>query len=193
MGHPKSNGRRTILPRDSTAGTLTTIIAHGEALHARSICRSTATTASLLVPIAKALRVLRANPTAFEHRRAHRYEPRGLASGNGCSQVVVGIAFDAVPACKSIGARTAADNGASGQHPAENLDIYEGSNARRTARKSSAVRQVPEPIDIDLDLGSRLLYWTDRGEPAAWQPSDESCTLEEPQAKRPHTRSSFPP
>jgi len=26
---------------------------------------------------------------------------------------------------------------------------------------------LPEPIDIDLDLGDRMMYWTDRGEPPA--------------------------
>ena len=24
---------------------------------------------------------------------------------------------------------------------------------------------VPEPIDLDLDLGNRVIYWTDRGDP----------------------------
>jgi hypothetical protein len=48
-----------------------------------------------------------------------------------------------------------------------------GSFSTRSERQSAANRKdiellfdgLPEPIDLDLDLANRMMYWTDRGDP----------------------------
>src|ERR1700736_4930972 len=48
-----------------------------------------------------------------------------------------------------------------------------GSFSTRSERQSAANRKdvevlfdgLPEPIDLDLDLPNRMMYWTDRGDP----------------------------
>jgi hypothetical protein len=46
-----------------------------------------------------------------------------------------------------------------------NLDIPRGQTPTNRADIELLYNKLPEPIDLDLDLESRLLYWTDRGDP----------------------------
>jgi DNA-binding beta-propeller fold protein YncE len=46
-----------------------------------------------------------------------------------------------------------------------NIDIPKGENATRRSDIEVLYDALPEPIDLELDLKNRLLYWTDRGDP----------------------------
>jgi len=46
-----------------------------------------------------------------------------------------------------------------------NIDIPRGESAANRSDIEVLFDQLPEPIDLELDLGNRLLYWTDRGDP----------------------------
>ena len=45
-----------------------------------------------------------------------------------------------------------------------NIDIPKGENPTNRSDIEVLFDQLPEPIDLELDLANRLLYWTDRGD-----------------------------
>jgi hypothetical protein len=46
-----------------------------------------------------------------------------------------------------------------------NIDIPNGQSAANRTDVEALFDGLPEPIDLDLDLNSRVMYWTDRGDP----------------------------
>ena len=65
-----------------------------------------------------------------------------------------------------------------------NLDIPRGQTPSNRTDIELLYDQLPEPIDLDLDLGSRWLYWTDRGDPPRGNTVNRA-PLEAPRGKRP--------
>ena len=45
------------------------------------------------------------------------------------------------------------------------IEIAKGENAANRSDIEVLFEGLPEPIDLELDLGNRLMYWTDRGDP----------------------------
>src|SRR6267142_2690342 len=56
------------------------------------------------------------------------------------------------------------DNGERGRIFRANLDIPAGQNAANRRDMTVLFDGLPEPIDLELDLKNRHLYWTDRGD-----------------------------
>jgi hypothetical protein len=46
-----------------------------------------------------------------------------------------------------------------------NIDLQKGENPANRSDIEVLFDQLPEPIDLELDLKNRVLYWTDRGDP----------------------------
>jgi hypothetical protein len=46
-----------------------------------------------------------------------------------------------------------------------NIDIPKGESPAKRSDIEVLLDQLPEPIDLELDLANRVLYWTDRGDP----------------------------
>jgi hypothetical protein len=46
-----------------------------------------------------------------------------------------------------------------------NIDIPNGQTAANRSHVELLFSGLPEPIDLDLDLSTRTIYWTDRGDP----------------------------
>ena len=46
-----------------------------------------------------------------------------------------------------------------------NIDIPKGENAVNRSDIEVLFDHLPEPVDLELDLANRILYWTDRGDP----------------------------
>jgi DNA-binding beta-propeller fold protein YncE len=57
------------------------------------------------------------------------------------------------------------DNAGLGRIFRANIDIPKGENPTNRSDIEVLFDQLPEPIDLELDLGNRVLYWTDRGDP----------------------------
>ena len=57
------------------------------------------------------------------------------------------------------------DNGGRGRIFRANIDIPHGESATKRSDIELLFDQLPEPIDLELDLTNRVLYWTDRGDP----------------------------
>ena len=57
------------------------------------------------------------------------------------------------------------DNGGLGRIFRANIDIPSGESPANRSDIEMLLDLLPEPIDLELDLKNRLLYWTDRGDP----------------------------
>ena len=76
----------------------------------------------------------------------------------------VGITID--PVRKQIyWTQKGPDNGEQGRLLRAGLDIPKGETAANRSDIEVFFDHLPEPIDLELDLKNRVLYWTDRGDP----------------------------
>jgi hypothetical protein len=57
------------------------------------------------------------------------------------------------------------DNGNQGRLFRAGREIPKGETAAKRSDIEAFFDQLPEPIDLELDLKNRVLYWTDRGDP----------------------------
>src|SRR5262249_609689 len=57
------------------------------------------------------------------------------------------------------------DNGEQGRVLRAGIDIPRGETAANRSDVEVFFNRLPEPIDLELDLKNRVLYWTDRGDP----------------------------
>ena len=57
------------------------------------------------------------------------------------------------------------DNAGAGRIFRSNIDIPNGQDAATRTDVELLFDALPEPIDLELDLRNRLIYWTDRGDP----------------------------
>jgi hypothetical protein len=76
----------------------------------------------------------------------------------------VGIALD-VDGGKFYWTQKGSDNAGQGRIFRANLEIPKGQTAANRQDIEVLHDNLPEPIDLDLDLGNRVIYWTDRGDP----------------------------
>jgi hypothetical protein len=57
------------------------------------------------------------------------------------------------------------DNAGLGRIFHANVEIPKGESAAKRSDIAVVFENLPEPIDLELDLENRILYWTDRGDP----------------------------
>jgi DNA-binding beta-propeller fold protein YncE len=76
----------------------------------------------------------------------------------------VGIALD-VEAGKVYWTQKGPDNAGDGRIFRANLEISKGQSAANRKDIELLYEGLPEPIDLELDLANRTIYWTDRGDP----------------------------
>jgi len=89
------------------------------------------------------------------HGEADRHEAK-----NWC----VGMALD-VEGGKLYWTQKGNDDAGEGRIFRANLEIPKGHSPASRKDIECLFSQLPEPIDLDLDLNSRMIYWTDRGDP----------------------------
>jgi hypothetical protein len=66
---------------------------------------------------------------------------------------------------KFIGPRKDPKKAGQGRIFRANLEIPKGQTPANRQDVEVLYNNLPEPIDLDLDLGNRIMYWTDRGDP----------------------------
>ena len=76
----------------------------------------------------------------------------------------VGIALD-VEAGKVYWTQKGPDNAGEGRIFRANLEIPKGQTPANRKDIELLYENLPEPIDLELDLANRTIYWTDRGDP----------------------------
>lgn len=89
---------------------------------------------------------------------------RGDADRSDQTRWCVGIAIDPVRN-QIYWTQKGPDNGEQGRILRAGLEIPNGAIAANRPDIELFFDNLPEPIDLELDLKNRLLYWTDRGDP----------------------------
>jgi hypothetical protein len=74
------------------------------------------------------------------------------------------------------------DNGEQGRIFRAGVDIPDGDSAANRSDLEVFFDQLPEPIDLELDLEHRVLYWTDRGDPPLGNTVNRASIDAKPQA-----------
>jgi hypothetical protein len=109
------------------------------------------------------MRVMRAN---LDGSRLESLVEAGHGDGDRSNQTrwCVGVTID--PRRRHIyWTQKGPDNGGLGRIFRANIEIPKGENPARRSDIEVVFEALPEPIDLELDLEHRLLYWTDRGDP----------------------------
>src|SRR5580693_95858 len=84
--------------------------------------------------------------------------------GSDATKWCVGIALD-VQGGKVYWTQKGPDNAGRGRIFRANLELPKGETPANRLDIEVLYDNLPEPIDLDLDLGNRTMYWTDRGDP----------------------------
>jgi len=84
--------------------------------------------------------------------------------GKDATKWCVGIALD-IAGGKLYWTQKGPDNAGKGRIFRANLEIPKGQTPANRQDIEVLFDGLPEPIDLDLDLGNRMMYWTDRGDP----------------------------
>lgn len=92
---------------------------------------------------------------------ASQRDPR---PGPDATKWCVGVAID-VDGGKVYWTQKGSDNAGKGRIFRAGIDVPNGQTASNRADIEVLYDGLPEPIDLDLDLNNRVMYWTDRGDP----------------------------
>jgi hypothetical protein len=84
--------------------------------------------------------------------------------GKDAKKWCVGIALDVIGG-KIYWTQKGPDNAGLGRIFRGNLEVPKGQTSANRTDIELLYDGLPEPIDLDLDLANRMLYWTDRGDP----------------------------
>ena len=162
MGNPKANDG-AILRSNFDGSHMTTIVPPGGTFTPKQLTIDE-TKHKLYWSDREGMRVMRANldGTAVETLvDTSQGDPR---PGHDAKKWCVGIAVDSAGG-KLYWTQKGGDNAGEGRILRAGINIPAGETA--TNRKDIEVLfdGLPEPIDLELDLNSRMMYWTDRGDP----------------------------
>ena len=161
MGNPKANDG-SIDRADLDGGNVTTVIPEGCTFTPKQM-QLDKKNGKIYWCDREGMRVMRANvdgsniETLVEtgYGDADRHDAR-----NWC----VGIALD-VEGGKLYWTQKGNDKAGQGRIFRTNLEIPEGQTPADRTDVELLFENLPEPIDLDLDLANRMMYWTDRGDP----------------------------
>src|SRR6266849_10529475 len=84
--------------------------------------------------------------------------------GPDATKWCVGIALDIVGG-KLYWTQKGSDNAGQGRIFRASIEIPKGQTPANRTDIELLFDNLPEPIDLDLDLANRIMYWTDRGDP----------------------------
>src|SRR6185312_3161829 len=110
------------------------------------------------------MRVMRANLDGSQLETLVDTSQGDARPGTDETKWCVGIAVDH-DAGKIYWTQKGSDNANEGSIFRANLDIPKGETAVNRTDIEVFLDSLPEPIDLDLDLAQRMIYWTDRGNP----------------------------
>ena len=161
MGNPKANDG-TIDRADLDGTNVTNIVPSGKTWTPKQL-QLDAKNRKLYWSDREGMRVMRSNldgsniETLVEtgHGDADRPDARKWC---------VGIAID-VNGGKFYWTQKGNDNAGEGRIFRAGLEIPKGQTPANRRDIEVLFDNLPEPIDLDLDLGNRIMYWTDRGDP----------------------------
>ena len=110
------------------------------------------------------MRVMRANLDGSNSETLVDTSEGDSRPGKDIRKQCVGIALD-VEGGKVYWTQKGPANGGDGRIFRANLEIPKGQSAANRKDIELLYEDLPEPIDLELDLANRTIYWTDRGDP----------------------------
>jgi len=110
------------------------------------------------------MRVMRANLDGSIVETLVDTSQADLRPGPDAKKWCVGIAVDP-DGGKLYWTQKGGDNAGEGRIFRANIEIPAGQSSANREDIELLYGSLPEPIDLDLDLADRMLYWTDRGNP----------------------------
>jgi hypothetical protein len=110
------------------------------------------------------MRVMRANLDGSSIETLVDTSQGDSRPGPDASRWCVGVAVD-VDGGKVYWTQKGPDNAGKGRICRAGIDVPTGQTASNRADIEVLYDGLPEPIDLDLDLSNRVMYWTDRGDP----------------------------
>jgi len=110
------------------------------------------------------MRVMRANLDGSKIETLIDTSEGDARPGKEIKKWCVGIALD-VEAGKLYWTQKGSDNAGEGRIFRANLEIPNGQTPANRKDIELLYENLPEPIDLELDLTNRTIYWTDRGDP----------------------------
>jgi len=162
MGVPTLNDG-SIERVDLDGGNRTTIVPEGGTFTPKQL-HLEKKTGKLYWSDREGMRVMRANLDGSNIETLVDTSEGDARPGKDARKWCVGIAVD--PSRKQIyWTQKGPDNGGQGRIFRAGIDMPQGETASSRTDVEVLFEGLPEPIDLELDLDNRVMYWTDRGDP----------------------------
>ena len=162
MGNLKENDG-SIERSDLDGGNITNIVPPGGTFTPKQI-QLDKTTGKLYWSDREGMRVMRCNLDGSGIETLLDTSQGDSRPGQDATKWCVGIAVDAAGG-KFYWTQKGDDNAGQGRIFRANLELPQGQNPANRKDIELLFESLPEPIDLDLDLQNRIMYWTDRGDP----------------------------
>jgi DNA-binding beta-propeller fold protein YncE len=162
MGNLKSNDG-SIERSDLEGKYITNIVPNGETFTPKQI-QLDKTNGKLYWCDREGMRVMRCNLDGSHVETIVDTSQGDSRPGPDATKWCVGIAVD-VAGGKFYWTQMGDDNAGQGRIFRANLEIPQGQTPADRKDIELLFDHLPQPIDLDLDLENRIMYWTDRGDP----------------------------
>jgi DNA-binding beta-propeller fold protein YncE len=162
MGNPKANDG-SILRSDLDGGNLTTIVPAGGTFTPKQL-QIEKSTGKLYWCDREGMRVMRSNLDGSSSETLVDTSQGDPRPGPDATKWCVGIAVD-IEKGKFYWTQKGGDNAGQGRIFRAGIDMPKGQTPANRQDVELLYDALPEPIDLDIDPGTRMLYWTDRGDP----------------------------
>jgi DNA-binding beta-propeller fold protein YncE len=162
MGNPSRNDG-SIDRADFDGGNITNIVPAGSTFTPKQL-QLDAKNRKLYWSDREGMRVMRASLDGSKIETLVDTSQSDTRPGADARKWCVGIALD-VEGGKLYWTQKGNDNAGQGRIFRASLEIPKGQTPANRQDIEVLYNNLPEPIDLDLDLGNRIMYWTDRGDP----------------------------
>ena len=162
MGNLKANDG-SILRSDLDGSHVTTIVPSGGTFTPKQL-QLDKVNRKLYWSDREGMRVMRANFDGSEIETLVDTSEGDERPGADARKWCVGIAVDPTDR-KFYWTQKGGDNAGEGRICRANIDIPPGQRAANRRDIEVLFTDLPEPIDLELDIQNRMMYWTDRGDP----------------------------
>src|SRR5271154_6704077 len=162
MGNPKVNDG-TIFRSDLDGRNMTTVLAPGGTFTPKQL-QIDKPSGKLYWSDREGMRVMRANLDGSGIETLVDTSGGDPRPGADATKWCVGITVDPKNR-KFYWTQKGPTKGGAGTVRRANIDIPKGQTAANRRDIEVLFENLPEPIDLELDLEHRVLYWTDRGDP----------------------------
>jgi hypothetical protein len=162
MGIPYANDG-SVMRADLDGANITTIVPEG-ATHTPKQLQLDKENGRLYWSDREGMRVMRVNLDGSKLETLIDTSQGDPRPGTDATKWCVGMALD-VECCQLYWTQKGPDNAGQGRIFRAGLEIPKGQDAEHREDVELLYGGLPEPIDLDLDIAARVMYWTDRGDP----------------------------